>query len=151
MIETQLPLSAKAFYAWQYFIKHKKTILLCCSDEESSHNTYKQLKFFENQGQSNILYFPSLDTIPYDRVSPNSIILSLRAHVLTELATKTTPKIIVTSAHNLILKIPPSYVFKNSTLNIEVGSKIDIESIILFLVKNGFTRASSAVAIMVIG
>ncbi|RTK92639.1 MAG: transcription-repair coupling factor [Rickettsiales bacterium] len=145
MIETQLPLTAKGFYTWQRFVKNKKNILLCCSDEESSHSLYKQLKFFDTAQQNNILYFPSLDTIPYDRVSPNAKILSLRARVLTELATKTIPKIIVTSAHNLILKIPPPSVFKDSTLNIEVGSKIDIENIILFLVKNGFTRSSSAV------
>ena len=148
MIKTQLPISARAFYAWKHYVNNSKNILLCASDDENAFNLYKQIKFFDksNQDQSNILYFPALDTIPYDRISPNAKILSLRARILTDLATNNlSPKLIVTSAHNLILKVPLPSIFKNTTLNINVGSKIDIEAIIIFLVKNGFSRVASAV------
>lgn len=147
MKKLEIPLVSKCLFAYEHFNNNSENILLIFADEESTISAYKQLKFFDSNKNenSNILYFPSLDTIPYDRVSPSTEILSKRANVLTILSQKTKKYIVVTAAQNLITKLPTPDIFSNSTIIIEPGMKLDVENLLIFLVKNGFTRAASAV------
>ena len=147
MTKLAIPLSSKCFFAYKHFNNINKNILLCCSDEESALIAYKQLLFISGckEESAQILHFPSLDTVPYDRVSPNSDVLARRANILTRLASETTPRIIVTSAQNLIGRLPLPSVFSETTLFLAPSTKIDIEGITEFLVKNGFSRSPSAV------
>ncbi len=142
-----IPSSSKSLYALEHFNNKNKNLLLCCWEEENAISAYKQLKFYGNHGISKqqIIHFPSLDTLPYDRVSPNSEILAKRAAALTTLAMNNEPKILITAAQNLLQKVPPPEGFINSTLSIEPGMMLDIETIIMFLVKIGFSRVASAV------
>ena len=91
MKKLEIPLVSKCLFAYEHFNNNSENILLIFADEESTISAYKQLKFFDSNKNenSNILYFPSLDTIPYDRVSPSTEILSKRANVLTILSQKT--------------------------------------------------------------
>ena len=142
-----IPFSSKSLYALEHFNNKNKNLLLCCSEEENAISAYKQLKFYGHDGITKrpVIYFPSLDTVPYDRVSPNSEILAKRASALTELAMNGEPKILVTAAQNLLQKIPPPEEFVDSTLSIKPEAKLDIEAIITFLIKAGFSRVASAV------
>ncbi len=147
MTKLAIALSSKCFFAYEHFSHKNKNILLCCSDEESALIAYKQLLFISGckDGSGKILHFPSLDTVPYDRVSPNGDILARRANILTQLASKTSPRIIVTAAQNLIGRLPMPSVFSESTLFLAPGTKIDIENVAEFLIRNGFDRVPSAV------
>ena len=84
MKKFEIPLVSKCLFAHEHFNNNNENILLIFADEESTISAYKQLKFFDNKKnkKSNILHFPSLDTIPYDRVSPSTEILSKRANIL---------------------------------------------------------------------
>ncbi len=140
-----IPFVAKCFFAYEYFNNIRKNILLTFSDEESAIKAYKHLKFLVDKNDiNNVLYFPSLDTLPYDRISPNSEIIAARANVLTNLSLSKSPKIIVTNAPNLIVKVPLPSVFKNSAVTITKGDKLLIEELAFFLVNNGFIRVPSA-------
>jgi transcription-repair coupling factor (superfamily II helicase) len=75
----------------------------------------------------------------------NQGIIAARANVLTILSLNKSPKIIVTNAQNLIIKVPLPAVFKNSAVTITKGDKLLIEELAFFLVNNGFTRSSSAI------
>lgn len=147
MKKLEIPSESKCLFAYEHFNNSNENVLLIFTDEESTISAYKQLKFFNNKKDKkpNILYFPSLDTIPYDRLSPSIEILSKRANVLTTLAQKADKYIIVTAAQNLITRIPIPEIFSNSTITLEPGMKLDIENLLEFLVKNGFTRSASAV------
>jgi len=147
MKKFEIPLASKCLFAYEHFNHNNENILLVFADEESTISAYKQLLFFDNakSSDSNILHFPSLDTVPYDRVSPSTDVLSKRANVLTELAGQSKQHIIVTSAQNLLTKLPTPDVFSNTTLVINPGMKLDIEDLTKFLVKNGFTRSASAI------
>ncbi len=147
MKKFEIPLVSKCLFAHEHFNNNNENILLIFADEESTISAYKQLKFFDNKKnkKSSILHFPSLDTIPYDRVSPSTEILSKRANILTTLAQKADKYILVTAAQNLTTKLPTPDVFSNSTMILEPGMKLDVENLLIFLVKNGFTRAASAV------
>ena len=147
MKKFEIPLVAKCLFAYEHFSNNNENILLAFADEESTISAYKQLVFFDSNksADSNILHFPSLDTVPYDRVSPSTAILAKRANALTTLTNKSKPHIIVTAAQNLLTKLPTPDVFSNTILIITPGTKLDIEELTKFLVKNGFTRSASAV------
>ena len=146
MQKIHIPFVSKCFFAHEYFNNIKKNILLVFADEESTLKAYKHLQFLVGKkDNNNVLYFPSLDTLPYDRVSPNHEITATRANILTILSFNKSPKIIVTNAQNLIVKVPPPSVFKNSAITIALGSKLLIEELAFFLVNNGFTRSASAI------
>lgn len=143
MIESYIPLTARAFYTSRVFNTVKNNMLLVLPSEEDAINAYKQLKFFESD--QNILYFPSLDTIPYDRVSPNLNILSKRAEVLTTLAQSKSKKILVTNSINTLTKLPPASLFLNSFLKLHTKMHCSAEDLSEFLIKNGFTRNTVAI------
>jgi transcription-repair coupling factor (superfamily II helicase) len=148
MNKLTIAFDARPYYAWQHFINNKKHTLLCCAYEEKAQEAYRQLVFFEGSGskeKTSILYLPGLDTIPYDRVSPSSDILAQRAFVLTKLAVSDEPRLIVTAAQNLILKVPPPEIFLSSTMEINVGDKLEVKDLVSFLAVNSFSRVSSAV------
>lgn len=151
MKRIQIPFAAKSFFACQHFHNTKKNVLLTFAEEESAIKAYKQLKFLVGKSDykdtDQLLYFPSLDTLPYDRVSPTPEIATARATVLAELAQNSSQsqKIIVTCAQNLLIKLPPKLIFLGSTIILKPGSKVNIEEVALFLINIGFTRTSSAI------
>lgn len=147
MTKVEIPLASKCFFALEHFNNSNKNILLCCADEEGAISAYKQLLFLDDdkEDSSKILFFPSLDTVPYDRVSPSSEISAKRADILTRIAKNNIPRIIVTASQNLIGRLPTPDIFANTTMELSPGTKIDIEELTIFLVKNGFNRAASAV------
>ena len=84
MQKIYIPFVAKCLFAYEYFNNIHKNILLTFFDEEATIKAYKHLKFLaDKDGNNNIVYFPSLDTLPYDRISPNQEIIAARANVLT--------------------------------------------------------------------
>ncbi|WP_341748736.1 transcription-repair coupling factor [Candidatus Tisiphia endosymbiont of Sialis lutaria] len=152
MIQQPLPLSAKSFFASEYLSnkhlsnKRTKNILLIFASEDDAINSHKQLLFMaQNIKTSNILYFPSLDTIPYDRISPNQNILSERANILSYLASNNDTKLVVTSAINLLTKLPPAELLVKSFLRLHNKMQLSADKLAEFLVHNSFTRSSSSI------
>lgn len=146
MTKIDIPFSAKAFFTSEHFNHNSKNILLICSDEENALESHRQLLFLNGDKESKrILFFPSLDTVPYDRISPNIQVIAQRTAILSELASSNTPKIIVTASQNLLGKLPAQETFKNSLLTLTNGFKTNIKDLSNFLVDNGYIRASSAV------
>ncbi|UCM85761.1 MAG: transcription-repair coupling factor [Rickettsia endosymbiont of Culicoides impunctatus] len=147
MIQQPLPLSAKSFFASEYLSnKRTKNILLIFASEDDAINSHKQLLFMaQNIKTSNILYFPSFDTIPYDRISPNQNILSERANILSYLASNNDTKLVVTSAINLLTKLPPPELLVKSFLRLHNKMQLSADKLAEFLVHNSFTRSSSSI------
>ena len=78
MRKIEIPFVSRCFFTYEHFDNNNKNILLLCSDEENALSSYKQMLFLEDSRDetAKILYFPSLDTVPYDRISPNGEVLS---------------------------------------------------------------------------
>ncbi len=143
MIKQQVPISGKSFFTADYFKAHNQDILLTLINEEEAIKAYKQVLFFSSGVE--VFYFPSFDTVPYDRVSPNHSILSERANVLSRLAVTKAKKIVITNATNLLVKLPPISIFAETILRLHKNMKFTSEQLSSFLVKNGFNRSASAV------
>jgi transcription-repair coupling factor (superfamily II helicase) len=145
MKSVNLPLPALGFYAWQKFQASEHSLILCCPDEEYALELYKQLAFFVDS-QDHILYFASLDTIAYDRVSPSTEILAKRAACLTALACSPQKRrIIVTNIVNLLYKLPKPEFFSKATIHLKVNDPLEPAKLIEFLVTNSFSRSATAI------
>lgn len=113
-------------------------IVIICRNNSDAATYYKLAKYFAPK--LSIFYFPSWDTIPYDRISPSKNILALRAKILSILASKNESRIIFTTPDSLIQKTPEGKIFKGKYLQIKTGQNIKAEEIANYLVSNGFIR-----------
>ena len=92
-----------------------------------------------------ILKFPAWDTVPYDRVSPNPSIVASRIECLSELAlnpNSKTPRVIVTSVGAVLQKLPLKKIFLNSSREVSVGSKLNFNNFMHYVVVNGYTKVA---------
>ncbi len=142
-ISVSFPLSAKAFYSSITCKRDKKNVLLLTKDEEEALRLYNQLLFYHNR-KAAIYYFPSFDTIPYDRLSPKAEILAQRAKVLSELTRLEEPCILVSSVINLLSPLPPAQEIKNTVLELKAGLKLSAKNLTAYLSNNGFCRSPTA-------
>lgn len=147
MQKAAIPYISKTFFAAEHFNNSGENILLTFADEESAVKAYKQILFYlaNTDLTESVFYFPSFDTIPYDRISPSVDIQAERARILTILSQSISPKLVITAAQNLIIKIPPKTVFASNTLSLDIGMNIGMEEIAVFLVKSGYSRTPSAI------
>lgn len=88
-----------------------------------------------------IVSLPAWDCLPYDRVSPNTIVLSAR---LTALSTLVDPKtkgaIVLTSANALVQKLPPRDIMMDASFSARAGEIVDSQRLIDWANANGYVR-----------
>ncbi|RYE06547.1 MAG: transcription-repair coupling factor [Rickettsiaceae bacterium] len=145
-MKINIPHKAKAFLAYRHLINSARNILLVCHSEEETYACYQQSLFLKKNNIKSY-YLPSVDTSPYDRLSPSSNLLMSRSETLNALANKKQDAkvLLVTNAINLLTKLPPVESFFGSTLSLQKNMKISINELLSFLIENGFHRNSTAV------
>ncbi len=91
-----------------------------------------------------VLHLPAWDTLPYDRISPASSILSQRLSTLGLLASDARPKtyILLTTLNAASQKLPPRVMLATANFSITKGKKLNRDALISFLEGNGYHRAS---------
>lgn len=94
-----------------------------------------------------VLYFPSWDCLPYDRVSPHAEITSERISVLIRLnqiknnpTRKDRPKILITTANATLQKVVPQDSLASSGIHIKTDKVLERTKIEKFLSENGYIR-----------
>ena len=113
-------------------------------DDKEIENINKQIRYF--LPDAHILNFYAWDCLPYDRVSPKSIILSNRVRTLYKLANKKAGQkfFIVTSINAVSQKTISPANLKDIGIYLKVGSKARIDDIRKFLTNKGYKRQSCA-------
>ena len=114
-------------------------VLYVCRDEMQLAQTAANLAFFDTKAE--ILTFPAWDTVPYDRVSPNTDVVAKRLETLTRLhgGKGKQPRIVLTTVAALLQRVPP-FDFFAASLTAEVGKTFDEDAFKAFLEKNGYQR-----------
>lgn len=138
---SSVPQSYSAFLLSEIATKNKQDILYIASSGKDLEETVGVLSFLNPDFE--ILSFPSWDTVPYDRVSPNSSIVSQRLETLSKLSLfpqSSKPRIVVTSVGAVLQKLPPKKIFLNSNRTYEVGKKFDFDDFLHYVSINGYTR-----------
>ena len=95
-----------------------------------------------------VLTFEPWDTVPYDRVSPQSDIIARQIDTLTDLLAFPNDKnvLILTTVSALMQRIPIPDFFKNSFMSFQEGDTA-FQSILSFLGKNGYTRVDTVIEV----
>ncbi len=118
----------------------KRPVLYIASDGVSLAQTATFLRFIRSDFE--VLEFPAWDTVPYDRVSPNSAIVAKRIETLAKIVFNDNkkPLIVVTSVGAVMQKLAPAKIFRNARKLVKVGGKLDFDSFLHYVSLNGYTR-----------
>ncbi|MBE1237824.1 transcription-repair coupling factor [Phaeovibrio sulfidiphilus] len=104
-----------------------------------------QARFFRPDLE--VLEFPAWDTVPYDRVSPNSEIVATRLATLCRLIdTQTDPahrgaQLVITTVSAILQRLPPRESLAGRTFAMRTGTRLDLDALIAFLTRNGYVRS----------
>lgn len=127
-------------FVLSYLMNKKQPIIYVASDGMSLAQTSAMLKYISPEYE--ILEFPAWDTVPYDRVSPNSGIMAKRVETLSKLVfyDYNHPLVVVTSIGAVLQRLAPAKIFKNARKKIKVGAKLDFNDFLHYVSINGYTR-----------
>ncbi len=119
-------------------------LLYVCMDDVRMEQTRACLEYFAPELET--ICFPAWDCIPYDRVSPNNVIVNQRMQALTRLANGRgeKPRVVVTTVNALIQKVVPKAVITQASFAAHVGEDMDRDYLQLFLVENGYIHMANA-------
>ncbi len=104
------------------------------------------LGFFHREVECLVL--PAWDCLPYDRVSPNSAIVSRRMDTLSRLAgprAGKAPRIVLTTVNALLQRVPARDTLVDARFEAAVGNDLALEALTEYLERNGYARASSVI------
>ena len=100
------------------------------------------LAFFMPEAE--ILRFPAWDCLPYDRVSPNPVLVSERVSTLARLLEKPTkPRIVLTTVNALVQRVPPRAAFGGASFVLAADKTVVPEALAAFLESHGYSRAGT--------
>lgn len=100
------------------------------------------LAFFAPEAE--VLRFPAWDCLPYDRVSPNAMLVSERVATLARLLEPPTrPRIVLTTVNALVQRVPPRAAFTGASLVLTADKTLELERLAEFLEAHGYTRAGT--------
>src|SRR5689334_11483503 len=92
------------------------------------------------------LTFPAWDCLPYDRVSPNSELVSRRLDTLVRLARQpkqTGPRLVITTVAAILQRVPARSLLAPAVRSLKVGDRIEVEELIRFFLDNGYHRSDT--------
>ncbi len=91
-----------------------------------------------------VLRFPAWDCLPYDRVSPNPVLVSERVATLVRLLEgPSRPRIVLTTVNALVQRVPPRTAFTGASLTLAEGKAVASEQLTKFLEAHGYIRAGT--------
>lgn len=129
-------------HAQERFYKGKKTVLHVLRNDADMARLVEILTYIDPNLE--ILRFPAWDCLPYDRVSPNRVVVSERMATLTRLLDETeTPRVVLTTVAALLQKVPPRSVFDGQSLTLKTGDALDQEFLIELLISQGYNRTDT--------
>lgn len=100
----------------------KRSLVFIADDDSQANRIAEALKFFSPDTE--ILFFPAWDCLPYDRVSPHRDILAKRIEVLHRLSHMDRRHIVVTTMSAFLQKVPPSDWIRNRGRSLRKNDQI---------------------------
>ncbi len=112
-------------------------------DDRRLDEIEQALKFFAPKVK--VLSFPAWDTVPYDRVGPNTDIVARRITALARLAhgSRKDPTIVLTTVNAALQRVPPRAFIRSATKMLAAGQRIDMGELVRRLSLAGYTRSST--------
>ncbi len=122
--------------------EHTGSVLHVARDDARMARLAEALGFFAPGIE--VLRFPAWDCLPYDRVSPNTAIVSERVATLARLMEPAAaPRIVLTTVNALVQRVPPRHVLRGESRTLRPGETIEPEALARFLEADGYARAGT--------
>jgi transcription-repair coupling factor (superfamily II helicase) len=99
------------------------SVLIITADNAQARTLTKELSFFA--ADYSPCYFPSQETLPYDRLSPHADLSSERLKILKH-AQQQAPKVLITAVSTLMQRLPPTKFLALSSITIAKNDKINL-------------------------
>ncbi|HEX6858957.1 MAG TPA: transcription-repair coupling factor [Caulobacteraceae bacterium] len=93
-----------------------------------------------------VLFFPSWDCLPYDRIGPSAGVAAQRMATLSRLAEGfegKKPVMLVTAAAAALQRVPDRKVVQRASFSAKPGQDVDIKDLEAYFAVNGYARAST--------
>ena len=123
-------------------VKAGPRVLHIARDDARMASLAEALAFFHPEIP--VLTLPAWDCLPYDRVSPNSEVVSRRIATLATLAQPSSgPLVLITTVNAALQRVPKRALFAGTAFTAKVGGRLDLKALTEFLAGNGYTRAET--------
>ncbi|MDK9694946.1 MAG: transcription-repair coupling factor [Siculibacillus sp.] len=122
----------------------RPSIAVICRDGVRMQRLEAALAFFAPD--VHVLTLPSWDCRPYDRVSPNSVVVARRMTTLSHLATpreRAKPVVVLTTVNAAAQRLPARAVVAGETFSAVAGGRADMGLLVKWLETNGFERTAT--------
>lgn len=137
-----VPDGSVAFLLRQRLAEHDGPLLHVARDDAAVAALADMLAWLVPEVE--VLRLPAWDCLPYDRVSPNPVLIAERAGTLCRLLEPTKARrIVLTTVHSLIQRVPPRSAFRGQSISVKTGESLDQAMLIELLVANGYTRTDT--------
>jgi len=119
------------------------TILHIARDDRRLDALETAFKFFAPK--LTVISFPAWDSVPFDRVSPNTELVAKRITGLARLAAgkRKGPRIVLTTINAMLQRLPPRAFIRKAIRQIAPGQRIDMNRLTQRLSYSGFERVST--------
>jgi transcription-repair coupling factor (superfamily II helicase) len=114
-----------------------KSILIITGAGPEEFKLYNDLFFF---AKLPIIEFPAWETLPFENVPPSPDIVGKRYEALNALASRSGPKIIVTTLQSCLQKVVARSIFGEQNFTLSQGQKMPFENVQKKLLSLGFER-----------
>jgi len=139
-----VPEGVDALVAVSFLKEGDGTLLHIARDDARARSFTQVVNAFSPTVET--IEFPVWDCLPYDRVSPKTDISAERMDALSRLTTTPagkTGRIVVTTLNAVLQRVPPREHIKQASLRVEIGDTVDMEELLTFFARNGFTRTGT--------
>ena len=125
------------------YTREYKHVLHICRDDARLDDIEQCLLFFAPE--LNVIKIPAWDCLPYDRVSPNSEIISQRLDGLAKLGELRDNDhcLVLTTVNALLQRVPPRNFFADTSKDLQVGLEYPSNDLINFFENNGYLRTGT--------
>ncbi|MED7788818.1 transcription-repair coupling factor [Francisella sp. 19X1-34] len=127
----------------EYLKQNSEFNLLIAEDSQQGHKIYDELKYLNKDSKIEVLYFPNLEILPYDRFSAAIDIISRRQEILHRLTQNSKNTLVVTSISNTLRKLAPAKFIKEHSLILKTGQILDITKQKMLLAETGYTLVNN--------
>ncbi|MBL8566793.1 MAG: transcription-repair coupling factor [Hyphomicrobiaceae bacterium] len=119
------------------------TLVHVARDDRRMEALRQQLAFFA--GSVRVMSLPAWDTVPYDRVGPNSDIVAERMATLAKLAVaaRKQPTIVLTTINAVLQRVPPRDFVRRAMKQVAPGQRVDLKRLTERLQLFGYQRTGT--------
>ncbi len=137
----QLYGSASGVAITQAALHHTAPLLVIVEDNAALHRIEEEIRFYCGEEAIPLFSFPDQEMLPYDRLSPHPDIISERLEVMRTLPTLR-HGVVLSALHTLLQRLPPQAYVHAHAFRLDVGERVDRESLRLRLEQGGYHSVS---------